>query len=659
MKRSIAIFMCQLIALLAIGLPHWLWAADNGLSLGVLAFRPKPETLVRWQPTVDYLAAKIGCPVKLVALNYPELEAAIARRQLDFVLTNPGHYVLLTQRNGLSSPLATLIGEENGQPLSQFGGVIVTRAERTDIATLADLHGKTVAVTDAGSLGGYGAQAYELIQAGFSMPGEVKLQITGMPHDRALEAMLAGRADAAFVRTGLIESMEREGRLDSRRLNVINRRKAAGFPYLLSTRLYPEWPIAALPQVDAQLARQVAAALYTMPPDHPALRLGHYHGWAIPPDYQPVRAMLQALRVPPYDQAPSFTWRDIVEKNRATIAVAGVGAVLVVLLSIFLDLSNRQLRIQQRRLEDDISGRQAAELKLRQETKTRQQLLSALGEGIYGVDRDGRCTFVNPAALTMLGFTEAELLGQDQHALFHHHRPDGQAYPSADCPIHLTTLDGQTRHREEWFFKKCGAGFPVEITVAAIEQDAVRSGVVVVFRDIGERKRLEAELQALATTDSLTKLANRHYFHGQLKREWERLQRSGGPAALLMLDLDHFKQVNDSYSHAAGDAVLRRFAELVSASLRKTDQAGRLGGEEFAILLPGADHAGALEFAERLRARVAADEIAYDDRELRITVSIGVTELAKSDATAEVALARADAALYRAKTNGRNRVETG
>jgi diguanylate cyclase (GGDEF)-like protein len=125
-----------------------------------------------------------------------------------------------------------------------------------------------------------------------------------------------------------------------------------------------------------------------------------------------------------------------------------------------------------------------------------------------------------------------------------------------------------------------------------------------------------------------------------------------------MLDLDHFKQVNDDHGHAAGDVVLRHFAERVQDSLRKTDQAGRLGGEEFAILLFGTDHASATEFAERLRDQVAADEAEHDSVKLRVTVSIGVTQLWESDASTDETLARADAALYRAKANGRNRVES-
>jgi diguanylate cyclase (GGDEF)-like protein/PAS domain S-box-containing protein len=658
MKQKPVIVVICLLALFSLLLQQEVWAAKNEVTLGVLAFRPKPETLVHWQPTADYLTAKIGVTVRLEALSYAELEAAIREHRLDFVLTNPDHYVLMSKRNGLSSPLATLVEEQNGQPLSAFGGVIIARADRNDINSIADLHGKTVATPDTGSLGGYQAQAYELLQSGFSLPIDCKLLVTGMPHDKALAAVLEGRADAGFVRTGLIESLQHEGKLDIRRLKVINPRQVAGFPFLLSTRLYPEWPFAAMPEADEKLARQVAAALYTMPADARATQLGHYHGWAIPADYEPVRAALQELRLPPFDQVPSFTWRDIVEKNRYSIIIAAIGLVAVTFLMVLLVLSNRQLRIQRLHLANDITGRQAAEVKLREEAETRRQLLAALGEGVYGVDSAGRCTFVNPAALTKLGFSEAELLRQDQHTLFHHHRPDGQTYPVTDCPIHLTLQDGVTRHGEDWFFHRDGTGFPVGLTVAATERDGKRTGAVVVFRDISDHKRMMADLQNLATTDALTGLPNRRYFLLQLEQVRERMQRFAEPqVSLLMLDLDLFKRVNDEHGHAAGDAVLRHFAELVRGSLRKTDLAGRLGGEEFAIMLFGNDLASAIEFAERLRAQVGASVANHDGLELRITVSIGVTQLLGTDASADMALARADDALYKAKANGRNRVE--
>jgi len=143
-----------------------------------------------------------------------------------------------------------------------------------------------------------------------------------------------------------------------------------------------------------------------------------------------------------------------------------------------------------------ITERKLAEEALRQSEARHRGVLAALGEGVYGVDRDGRCTFVNPAALAMLGLSEGELLGQAQHALFHHHRPDGRPYPQADCPIHQTAEDGQARRGEEWFFRKDGSGFPVEIVATSLTDASGASvGAVAAFQDITERKHVAGELE--------------------------------------------------------------------------------------------------------------------------------------------------------------------
>jgi diguanylate cyclase (GGDEF)-like protein len=161
----------------------------------------------------------------------------------------------------------------------------------------------------------------------------------------------------------------------------------------------------------------------------------------------------------------------------------------------------------------------------------------------------------------------------------------------------------------------------------------------------------------MATTDFLTGLANRRSFMARLEAELARLKRFDiERAAILMLDLDHFKRVNDSHGHAAGDAVLKHFAALLRAELRKIDTGGRLGGEEFAILLIGADLAAAELSAERLRRRIAATPLDFAGQSIAVTVSIGIATLAPGDASADAALRRADAALYAAKQAGRNRV---
>ena len=175
--------------------------------------------------------------------------------------------------------------------------------------------------------------------------------------------------------------------------------------------------------------------------------------------------------------------------------------------------------------------------------------------------------------------------------------------------------------------------------------------------DFAEGKRLEAELVESATTDFLTGLFNRRNCMARMDLELARLKRFDIPrAAVLMLDLDHFKRVNDDYGHAIGDAVLKHFAALLGAELRKIDTGGRLGGEEFVILLVGADLAAAEVFAERLRKKVADTPLVHEGRPIPVTVSIGIAALETSDASTEVTLMHADAALYDAKHSGRNRV---
>jgi diguanylate cyclase (GGDEF)-like protein/PAS domain S-box-containing protein len=284
-------------------------------------------------------------------------------------------------------------------------------------------------------------------------------------------------------------------------------------------------------------------------------------------------------------------------------------------------------------------------------------LLNAAGEGIYGVDHDGNIIFINPTALAMLGLDEREAIGRNAHALFHHHRPDGSDYPCGECPLNLTLMDGVRREVEEFFFRKGGERFPVRIVATPMMDDAMLVGAEVIFQDITKQKAMEAELTRLATTDPLTGLANRRHFMKQMELELARIHRFSEAAALLMLDLDHFKHINDNHGHAWGDAVLRAFSKSLLQHLRKTDLAGRLGGEEFAILLPGTDLEAARVFAEELRQRISGMSLETGTLALKVTVSIGITRLERDDILSDAALARADAALYRAKQAGRDRVE--
>ncbi|GEM_PF-374927 len=161
------------------------------------------------------------------------------------------------------------------------------------------------------------------------------------------------------------------------------------------------------------------------------------------------------------------------------------------------------------------------------------------------------------------------------------------------------------------------------------------------------------ELKFLADVDSLTGLYNRRKIEEILRQEIERAKRYGSPLSILLIDVDNFKQINDTYGHQKGDEVLRKMASLIRAEIRATDAVGRFGGEEFLIVLPQTDHQSALRVAERLRRRMAGTDFGVD----RLTVSIGVTSL-KGNEDMKTLFARVDRAMYLAKEKGRNRVES-
>ena len=173
-------------------------------------------------------------------------------------------------------------------------------------------------------------------------------------------------------------------------------------------------------------------------------------------------------------------------------------------------------------------------------------------------------------------------------------------------------------------------------------------------------KRAKDELRTMATTDFLTGLASRRDYIDDLNRQIARIQRSPQAlCSLLLIDLDLFKRVNDIYGHAVGDHMLQHISRLMRNDLRRVDSIGRIGGEEFSILMPDTDVQAATTFAERLRKKIEITPLLDGERSIPITISIGITQIHVEDSSAESVFERADVALYRAKNSGRNRVELG
>lgn len=180
--------------------------------------------------------------------------------------------------------------------------------------------------------------------------------------------------------------------------------------------------------------------------------------------------------------------------------------------------------------------------------------------------------------------------------------------------------------------------------------------VVWVPRDVTRRYELAAELRRQSVTDELTGLANRRQLYDELHRSFQLFRRYGQPIAFVMLDVDHFKRVNDRLGHVAGDSVLRHLAGVLRAELRDVDVVARYGGEEFSVLLPSTTLEAASVVAERLRAAVVARPCPQPDGALAFTISLGASALHEDDASEDAVMKRADGALYEAKEAGRNRV---
>ncbi|OGA52041.1 MAG: hypothetical protein A3G25_03275 [Betaproteobacteria bacterium RIFCSPLOWO2_12_FULL_63_13] len=311
--------------------------------------------------------------------------------------------------------------------------------------------------------------------------------------------------------------------------------------------------------------------------------------------------------------------------------------------------------VSERELREARAAREhkLAEEKLRETQELFQAIVENVGDLVAVLDTEGRRIYNSPSYKPL--FREQDIR-PGSLSFTEIHSEDRERIKEI---FDKTVATGVGERAEFRFVLKDGSIRQMESEGRVIKgADGKVSRVVVVSRDITKLKRQQAELWEMAATDFLTGLPNRRYFLAQLEQEMARVHRIDRHcASVLMIDADHFKQVNDTYGHAVGDSILIHLAVVMRNELRKIDAAGRLGGEEFAIILPGADISAAKIFAERLRKKVAGTPAAHEERVISLTVSIGVAAMNGSDKNGDAALVRADRALYRAKEHGRNRVE--
>ena len=299
----------------------------------------------------------------------------------------------------------------------------------------------------------------------------------------------------------------------------------------------------------------------------------------------------------------------------------------------------------------DMTHQSEIEAQLRASEQNFRRLFDSLQDVYYRTNAQGVVQHVGPGVRRVLGYEPHEIEGRTAES-YYPQSSDRDAFKAA------ILADGEVSDFPGQMVRRDGQVIDISISSHALYDHAGNfAGVEGIYRDVTQRKNLERELQRLATTDMLTGIANRRAFLETAESAYAHSCHSGEPLTLLMLDLDHFKAINDRYGHLEGDRALVAFAQAVKSQLRASDAVGRLGGEEFGVLLPLTTLAEGLEAAHRILQSVRALQLNDDTGQAyRITTSLGVGAFRQNDRSLRDMLDRADQALYLAKHRGRDQI---
>lgn len=547
------------------------------LQIAVLAYQDKQLTYKRWQPLLNYLQHEI--PTHNLSLNvyyHLELEKAVSKHEVDFVFTHPSHYVLLTHRNGLSSPLASLINHEGTTPTEHFGGVAFTLASRNDINSWQDLKHKTLAAIAKTSTGAYQMQAFELLQLGIRLPRDAKVIEVGQPQKLAIDAVLNRQADVGFVRTGVLEALSKAGYIDLQQIKVINATYPSNFPFVTSTRLYPEWPFAAMPHVDKDVARRVAAALLAIESGGKLAQSMHIGGFTIPGDYRVIDEMMRQLRVAPFERTQYFDLLDVAQRWWFELGLISSLTISILLVFIFLLLiRNRTIKQAKRTIEQSM-----------QQIRQLSMAVEQSPEGIMITDSKGRIEYMNPAYENITGYKLNELLGENPNVLQSRDTPKiifKQMWDNLSQGKHWR---GEIINR-----RKSGESYPSDNIISPVKNSQGQiSHFLAIHKDTSALKHHQQRIQNLLYFDQVTGLPNRSQLIETMDKLLNQKSSLGVVAGLILINIDHFKLVNEIRGSYSGDALLKAMAERLTAFVKDSGFVARSGGDEFAILSYRPEH---------------------------------------------------------------------
>lgn len=307
----------------------------------------------------------------------------------------------------------------------------------------------------------------------------------------------------------------------------------------------------------------------------------------------------------------------------------------------------------------EITEKKLLEKQLNLSMKRFEAVVESAYDGIITIDEQHDVRLINEAAIQIFGYSREEVIGQPLTQLLpHKYRSGHPGYVNGFKKSQIASRPMQTRAAVRGL-RKDGSEFPIEVTISKIHV-AGNVEMTALVRDVSEKNRLMEELLIASRRDHLTKLFNRRHVSELINNEIMRLARFKHGFALLMIDIDNFKNINDSFGHECGDIALFNFSKLLLENVRATDIASRWGGEEFLILLPETDLASGYHVAEKIRLAAEASSFEYGSQVIKHTVSIGVQYLNKENEKQKLdsMINTVDQCLYSAKAAGRNCVSS-
>ena len=752
--------------------PCW---STTDVKIGVLAFRGTAMTLQRWQATADYLKERVpGLNFTIVPVTNDNIVSMVQNAEIDFLLSNPASYAFLEAKYGVTRVL-TLVNQSSIGGITQYGSVIFTTAGRNDIRTLRDLHGKSLLAVHKDAFGGWWMAWRELNKIGIDPQRDLTLSFSGFPQDNIVKAVLSKKVDAGVVRSQILERMADEGKLKLSQIRVINHKRLFGFPYALSTPLYPEWPLATLKHVPGDLAEMVVLALLDLDSSHPAARQANITGWTVPLDYLPVHELMKELHLGHYADWDHFTLRQVAKKywySFAFIAVTLLGLCAVIFYTVKLNsrlryshalLQKEMLQRQKAQIESsklgrildsspseiyvfnlvteelihanisakhhlakasdlllsnllpdipdhvkekmrttieqhnetailhcecslfrqngdsvtaavqfqiyhddqaptlvciaqDISEFKKAEITLDKERERNEITLQSITEGIITADQHGNIEYINKIAASLTGWSLEDAVGKAVDDIIRLVDSDSGKPSAPDFAADMhPNLFG--REKSRLLVTKTGDRIAVDLsTIPRHDQHGKPCGFTHLMRDRSELHELTERMQYFVTHDELTGLINRRVFENEIREALRSANLNHTQHAVLYLNLDKFRVINDSFGHQAGDELIKQLTIQLKVMVRGCDTLARLGGDQFGVLLRGCTLDDAQLAASRMQEVINLYPFAWNANIVHMGVSIGIVPVRPGIGKLRDVLNAADTAGYVAKDLGSNRI---